>query len=411
MSYLLRWKREARTSLHSKLFLFIISPFIALLYSLKSLNTRSSFIIIFLFSICFGMAFSVTDVINDKQLDGVSYRVRFKDYCHTSAFEYYTGLEDFLSFDGRNKDYYYETVAFFVSRITENYHVMFFLFSVVFAFFQLRSLKYLVLNKDFRVSSVCMILVLLFAWNQIFNINGMRFWTAAWVGVYCMFKIFYEGKNKYFLLALTSPFFHGSFWLYLIVLLIAKLTAKFEKIWIVLFIFSIISSNILLEIVQGYNGFMPSFLEGSVYSYTDDFYVRDRFESTGTGFWWVDKLFGIISKIYINTIVVILILNRKKVELDNSSKSLFGLLLVWLTFSNFAMSIPSVGGRFVVLGYSLIAFLWLNFFKGKQYNIIIYLFPFAFFMAIYHQINLYAMVTNLFFYISSPFILIPQYLF
>ena len=398
MGHFVKWRKASRENVISKVVLFIISPFLSLLYSLKSINTKSSFVVLFLFSICFGMAFTVTDVRNDKELDGVSYRARFKDYCNTSAFEYYTGFEDFLSFDGENKDYYYDTVAYLVSRITENYHVMFFLFS-------------LVLNKDFNVSSVCMILVLLFAWNQIFNINGMRFWTAAWVGVYCMFKIFYEGKNRYFLLALMTPFFHGSFWVYLFVLLIAKLTAKFEKFWIVLFILSIITSNVLLEFVQGYSGFMPSFLEGSVNFYTDDFYVRDRFESTGTGFWWVDKLFGIISKIYINIIVVILILNKGKVELDNDSKSLFGLLLVWLTFSNFGMSIPSVGGRFVVLGYSLIAFLWLNFFKGKQYNIIIYLFPFAFFMAIYHQINLYGMVTDLFFYISSPFILIPQYLF
>lgn len=412
MSYIVNWKKESKVNRINKIFLFILSPFFSLLYSLKSINTKSSFVVVFLFSICFGMAFTVSNIrdFNNKN-DAVSYRADFEMYCLTDGTEFQRGFNDFISFKGENKDYYFDTVAFYVSRITNNYHVMFFVFSIVFAFFQLKSLKYLVLNNNFRISLFCILLVYLFAWNQIVNINGMRFWTAAWIGVYCIFKIFYENKSKNFLLALITPFIHGSFWIFLVMLVVAKFLSKYEKIWIILFIMSIIVSNILLELAQSYSGFIPSFIENEFRHYTDAMYVKQTFDTAGTGLWWVDKVFETLRKLYINALIIILIINRRNILLDINDIRLYRFMLVYTTFSNFGMSIPSFGNRFIILSYSIIAFLWLTSFKGLKYNWIIYLFPIAFFMSIYHQINLYNLVTDVYFYISSPLILIPEYLF
>lgn len=412
MSELQNWEKENRTSIANKIVLFIISPFISLLYSLKSINTKSSFVVIFLFSICFGMAFSVSNVRTEKNsADGVSYRSEFEQYCLSNGLEYYYGLSDFLSFNGETKDYYFDTVAFYVSRITNNYHVMFFVFSIVFAFFQLKSLKYLALNKYFTSSILCLLLFIFFTWNQIFNINGMRFWTAAWIGVFCVFKIFYDKKNKYFFLALVTPFFHGSYWIFIGVICIGMLFSRFEKIWIILFIISMIVSNGLLEFVQNYEGYLPTFLENSVSAYTNADYVYERFEKEGTGFWFVGKIFDAMEKIYINILVLMLIFNKNRSQISKNEIILYRFLLILATFVNFGYSIPSLGGRYVLLSYPLIAFLWLYFFKGKRFNWLIYIFPLVFFMSIYYEILLYASVTDLFFYISSPFILIPQYLF
>lgn len=412
MSYIVNWKKESKVNRINKIFLFILSPFFSLLYSLKSINTKSSFVVVFLFSICFGMAFTVSNIRDfNNNNDAVSYRADFEMYCITDGTEFQRGFNDFISFKGENKDYYFDTVAFYVSRITNNYHVMFFVFSIVFAFFQLKSLKYLVLNNNFRISLFCILLVYLFAWNQIVNINGMRFWTAAWIGVYCIFKIFYENKNKNFLLALITPFIHGSFWIFLVMLVVAKFLSKYEKIWIILFIMSIIVSNILLELAQSYSGFIPSFIENEFRHYTDAMYVKQTFDTAGTGLWWVDKVFETLRKLYINALIIILIINRRKILLDINDIRLYRFMLVYTTFSNFGMSIPSFGNRFIILSYSIIAFLWLTSFKGLKYNWIIYLFPIAFFMSIYHQINLYNLVTDVYFYISSPLILIPEYLF
>ena len=239
----------------------------------------------------------------------------------------------------------------------------------------------------------------------------MRFWTAAWIGVYCIFKIFYENKSKNFLLALITPFIHGSFWIFLVMLVVAKFLSKYEKIWIILFIMSIIVSNILLELAQSYSGFIPSFIENEFRHYTDAMYVKQTFDTAGTGLWWVDKVFETLRKLYINALIIILIINRRKILLDINDIRLYRFMLVYTTFSNFGMSIPSFGNRFIILSYSIIAFLWLTSFKGLKYNWIIYLFPIAFFMSIYHQINLYNLVTDVYFYISSPLILIPEYLF
>ena len=129
MSYIVNWKKESKVNRINKIFLFILSPFFSLLYSLKSINTKSSFVVVFLFSICFGMAFTVSNIrdFNNKN-DAVSYRADFEMYCLTDGTEYQRGFNDFISFKGENKDYYFDTVAFYVSRITNNYHVMFFVF-------------------------------------------------------------------------------------------------------------------------------------------------------------------------------------------------------------------------------------------------------------------------------------------
>lgn len=411
MSNLSEWKKESKKDINNKVILFVISPFLSFLYSLKTINTKSSFAFIFLFYICFGMAFSVSNIREhgDGSIDGGSYRYKFEEYCRTSATYYYSELEDYLSFDGNNKDFYFDTVAFYLSRVTDNYHVMFFIFSIVFAFFQLKCLKYLVLNRDFQISTLCMLLVLLFTWNQIFNINGMRFWTAAWIGVYCIFKIFYENKNRYFLLAILTTFFHGSFWIFFAMMIVAKLFSRFEKAWIILFIISVITSNILLEIIHGFSGYLPSFLQNSFETYTDSSYIKGL--SQGSGFYWVDQIFKIISRLYINILVVMFIFSKNKKWLDVNEYKLYSFLLVWMTFCNFGLAIPTLGGRFLQLSYPIIAFLWLSFFKRMQYNRFIYFLPIAFFMLIYHQLGHYALVTDFFFYVSSPFILIPQYLF
>lgn len=403
------WLKERNNDKALKLILFVISPFLSFVYSLRRIKTRSSFVVFFLFAIFFGMAFSVGSVRTEGSFDGISYRINFEQYKYVTQYEFSENFKEFLSFDEGKKDYYYDTVAYFVSRVTDNYHVMFMVFAMIFAYFMLKSLRFLTSEEKFNYSIAALILAYLFTTNQIFNINGVRMWTAAWVGVYALFQIFRNGNKRYFLLLLTTPFFHGSFWIFIAVTIMGYFLMRFDKVWVVLFFVSFFVGSIALEILQDASDQLPTFMQRMISSYTDPDYVKLR-SGPGTGFWWVGRLSSTAIRFYMNIMVYLFIRNSHMIKANPKTKALFMFLLVYMTFVNFTMPVPSLGGRYMRLAYPLIAYIWLVNFKDVKYQKYLYAMPFVFWFSIYGQINQYLAVLDKSFFISSPFVLVYKYL-
>ncbi len=405
---MINWAKERPDDIKAKWILFLISPFFAFIYALQRMNTKSSFVIFFLFAVFFGLSFTVTNERTPGSPDGVTFRAEFEEYVITSEVEFIDGFQNFLSFKDGKKDYYFDTVAFGVSRITGNYHIMFMVFAMIFAFFQLKAFKIFISNPNFRNTFFCLLLAFLFTYIQIFNINGMRFWTAAWIGVYCIFQIFLYNNKRYFLLALCTPFFHGTFWIYILVIILAYFLKRFEKIWIVLFFTSFLVSSLTVDFIISNSSFVPQFLQNTISFYTSQERIM-QVNAAGSGLWILDRIFKFITNLYINLTLFLFIKNRKHI-LVKSQKNLFQFLLVWLTFVNMAMPVPSLGNRYMLLSYPIIAYLWLSIFGEKKYRKWIYLLPFVFFMNIYHLMQLYSLVLDMTFYFSSPLFLLPKYL-
>lgn len=403
------WLKERNDDKAVKLILFVISPFLSFVYSLRRIKTRSSFVVFFLFAIFFGMAFSVGNVRTEGSFDGISYRINFEEYKYKSSYDYYEGLEGFLTFDEGKKDYYFDTVAFYVSRITDNYHVMFMVFAIVFAYFSLKSFKFFIKEDQFDASLASYVLAYLFMSNQIFNINGMRMWTAAWIGVYALLQIFGNKNKRYFLLLFITPFFHGSFWVFIAVTLLAYFLMKFEKLWIIGFFVSFFVGSIALELLEEASDLLPMFMQRMIASYTDAEYVQLRAEG-GTGFYWVSKLFSTLVRLYMNFMVYLFIKNAKDIKANPKSKAFYLFLLVYMTFVNFTMPVPSLGGRYMVLAYPIIAYIWLVNFKGVKYKKMMYAMPVVFWFSIFMLMRRYLAVLEPTFFVSSPFYLIYKYL-
>ncbi len=404
------WAKENKLQISLKIILFLVSPIISFFYSLKNIKTRSSYIIFFLVALFFGMAFTVQKGdLSGSTFDGSYYREIFEQFRIESYLNYLDGLKDFFTFNNGRKDYYFETIAFVVSRITNNYHALFFVFAFVFAFFSLKTFKFLTSENNFTSSLSCFILAYLFMTNQIFNINGVRFWTAGWIGVYSIFQIFRNGNNRYFLLVFCTPFVHGVYWVFIAVILLAFFLRRYEKIWVILFFISFLFSSIAVEVITDVSNFLPSFLQSLIHSYASTEALQN-FNQPGEGFSWVARLFDFLIKLYINLMVYLFIKNSDRIKANSKSKSIYTFLLVYMTFVNFVMSIPSLGVRFIVLSYPVIAYIWLVNFKGRKYQHVLYAMPIVFWLAIYTQINQYLNVLQFDFYVSNPFYLIYKYL-
>jgi hypothetical protein len=285
---------------------------------------------------------------------------------------------------------------------------MFMIFAAIFAYFALKSLKIFTSEYTSDKSYIYFVLLFLFMFNSIFNINGARFWTASWVGVYGLLTLFVKDNKKGWLFIIITPLFHGSYWLFLLIVLVASYLKRFEKSWIVLFFVSFIFSSFATEIIAKSLNILPPFLMKMADSYTSAEYLESR--QATTSYQKIDFVLKILVRIYINIMVYFFIKNSSIIKSNPKTKNLYLFLLVWMTFVNFSSSVPSLGDRFLLFSYPLIAYIWLVSFGTLKYKRFFDLFPIVFSLTIYAIFTLYTSVLDWTFFFSSPFVLIYKYL-
>lgn len=401
------WLPEKKNDILIKLILFLISPFVSFLYSLLRIKTKSSFVVFFLFSVVFGMSMNYDKF---SELDGFRHKEDFLTYQNQTISSYTNSVKAFFTSDNnQNKDLYEITIKFLISRFTNNYHVLYMFLAVIFSIFSLKTFKIFTSEKEFDNSFFTYVLAYIFMSIQIFEINGVRFYTAAWIALFSLFKIFRDGKNKFILLAFLTPFIHSAYYIFIFVLLLIILLKKYDKFWNVMFIISFLISEMSLQLVRNNLDLLPDYFAFWAGYYVDDSYIVE-INRTGTGFWFLGNLFSILVRAYINLMVVLFIKNSSIIKSNNATKNLYLLLLPWMCFVNFAQPIPSLGSRFMMLSYPIIAYIWLVNFKGVKYNFMLYSMPFVFLFSIYNKIGLYMLVLEPCFFYSSPFYLIYKYL-
>ena len=404
-----RFLAENKDDVKIKFLLFLISPFLGFIYSIKRINTKSSFIIFFLFSLCFGMCFTPKKSLT--YIDGQHYQEIFLSYRNSSVKKFENNFNKYIHFKTEIKDYYADTLAFFVSRFSDNYHVFFFFASIIFSFFLLKTFKYLTNEEEFNNSYTCFLLCYLFVNISIFNINGLRFWTGYWIAMFALFKIFKDKNYKYILLIAISAFCHGTLLLLLPLLLIAIVTKRFRNIWVILYIASFFISEVAFTAIEYVTDYLPMFMQKLVNSYTSIKFINQA-TAEGTGFWIVGEFFKHVVSFFFFITMILIIINKQKIIDEKRTENLFTLLLVLMTFSNFFSAIPSLGSRFFMFTYPLVAYIWLLHFKDykKNYSLFFNLIPIYFFMKIFNESRLYIQTLNIDFFISSPIYLAIKYL-
>lgn len=388
---------------------FLFYPWLSLFISLKSLNTKSSYNVIFGFCVLFGLAFSPSFY---SELDSSWYYRYFIDNSDISFRQYTNYVKTFFSKDNESKDIYVHTMTFIVSCFSQNVRFLFGGFAIVFSFLYLKSLRYLTLNKLFVNNSVvCLLLFVIFTLsNPIFNINGARFWTASWLAIYISLSLIIREDKRYLFLCALLPLIHASFWAY-IGLLIIHLFFKNNRILIIGFFVSFVLSGGMLAFVQDISSFLPDVLARYVEIYTSEGYMQFRADEIGYENWYI-RLLRMLKMFYANLLVFVFIRHFKKFK-SNNIKNLFSFILLLAIFANLTISIPSVGNRFQMLLYPLITVLWLyNAKELKKNNFLLFLFPIVFlldfyllFLNIVEVVDPYFYVSPLFYFIYHVFIL------
>lgn len=391
-----------------KIGLFLLNPFISAITSLRDIRDGYSHKLLYAWFVIFGIGFCAVN----ENADSFRYVEDFNRECHYSWDRYSHEIAYWLTFEGEIKDVYTLTVNYFVGQFTENYHWTFFIYAIVFGFFYIKSLK-VFLKYAQRNDWLFYMLLFMFCYsNPIFNINGVRFWTAAWIGVYVGLKLFVEKQYKYLPLLLLMPIIHGSSVIWVALLGVAWLSRYFQNIWIVLFIASsFVSAMTYLPLMDRYTDMLPQFMQNQIWSYTESEMAQERLAGHSQyGKAYADFLIALPG--YFSLLLsYLLIINRKKINAVETNKILLTIFLSLSAMTNFLSTIPSVG-RFRSMIMPFLVIIWLqNADMLKKYAYLFYAVPVLYAYSLLYWYRHMSSVTELYLYIFPAPITIIKYLF
>ena len=120
-------------------------------------------------------------------------------------------------------------------------------------------------------------------------------------------------------------------------------------------------------------------------------------------------IFDMLSTIYIN-IMFYLIYKKNNSNIPIQAKTLYDFFLVYISIINFVRPIPSLGARYFLVGFPLIAYLWLANFGAKQHKWVIYSMPLFMLWYLHNSYILFVYFLEPEFYYTNPFSIIANYL-
>ena len=371
------WLPEQREGGIVKIFAFLISPVLGILASLLRPNTKSSYLILFLSFITIGLAINVPDDRTDEMdFDSIAYRLNFEDFTSMSAADISATLAEYSEMgDSGATDIYAALVFYTVSRFSDNYHVCFMVIAIVFSIFMLKTMRYLVADEHYSFSVLCLILLFLFTMVQIQDINAFRFYTAYWIALYAILKIIMEKNLRYWVLLALTPFIHGSFFIIFIIFAMYYFFKLHHSFAIGTIIAGLLFSSIAVEAFSWIILHLPDSLGGHYGNYLNEWYIMRINEGTGGSLRWLGKLLELVVRISINVIGLYMAYHYNSRIAETKYKPAYFMMLAFLAFVNFTFMLPSIGSRYVMFFFPLLAYVWLGCFSEiKRWNWVIYAF-------------------------------------
>lgn len=249
-------------------------------------------------------------------------------------------------------DVYQPLVTWIISRFTDNPHWLFATFAAIFGFFYMKNI-WLILHwfKDSRINFIILLFITCFILvNPIWNINGVRMWTAAQVFVYGALRYFLYNDKKSLIWSLLSVLFHFSFLFPVSILLISVLFPLNITIAFIFFLITSAVNEIDLISLRSFLSFLPDVFQPRVAGYTNEDYVQIMKESSSRA--WHMELALFINKaiMYVWVLLSYLLYSWRPASLP---KKIFTFSLIFGGFSQLASNIAS-GSRFLTVEYMLL---------------------------------------------------------
>ncbi|MCI7273124.1 EpsG family protein [bacterium] len=396
-------------SVGSNLILFFLNPFLSAIVSLKNIRDGVSHRILYLWFLVFGIGFCAMN----EAADSFRYVEEFMMESQYTWGRYLLEVQEWATFESNIKDIYTLTVNVLVGKFTSNYHWTYLIYAAVFGFFYIKSLKIFLKHQMVKKEIVFYALLFMFCYsNPIFNINGVRFWTAAWIGVYVALNLFVERKYRMIPLLILMPLVHGSSVIWVVIMLAAIILSRFQKVTIGLYLASsFVSAVSYLNILNDYSYMLPQFMQNQIWSYTESEMALERLAGISEyGAAYADFLIALPGYFQI-LLSILLILNRKEINQNKEAGILMTVTLALAAITNFLSGIPSMG-RFQAFVIPFLVIVWsMNHDILKKYDRYFYAVPILYAYSLLYWYRHMSSVTELYLYIFPAPLTAINYLF
>jgi hypothetical protein len=347
----------------NQILFFIIWPFGQMINAVRHFRQPWSMAVLWLFCVYFGLVFVYGDPYGYGGGDSTSYALQLIEF-HENQHSFDQLWASIYSVNTNRADLYQPLLTWLIALFTGNPAFLFAAFAAVFGFFYVKNLWMIFTRISASVGVILFLFMLSYALvNPLWNINGVRMWTAAQVFLYGNLLYFLYDNKRGLWWSAVSILFHFSF-VFPVALLFAWLFIPRNAG--LLFGFYIATSFIkeidLFE-VRSMLSFLPDFLQPRVVGYTSEVYA----EGLATRTFAFHEALAINAGRWV-TYAWIIFAFIKRQEWMNSHKTyghIFMFALFLGGFANIASNVPS-GGRFVVLSNSLFYALFVLL-LGKNY--------------------------------------------
>ena len=393
----------------NKIILFILNPFISAIVALKNIRDGVSHRILYLWCLVFGIGFCAMN----EAADSFRYVEEFMMESQYTWGRYLQEVKEWATFESNIKDIYTLTVNVLIGKFTSNYHWTYLVYATVFGFFYIKSLKIFLKHQMVKKEIVFYALLFMFCYsNPIFNINGVRFWTAAWIGVYVALNLFAEKKYRTIPLLILLPLVHGSSVIWVVIMLAAIILSRFQKVTIGLYLASsFVSAVSYLNILNDYSYMLPQFMQNQIWSYTESEMALERLAGISEyGAAYADFLIALPGYFQI-LLSILLILNRKEINQNKEAGILMTVTFALAAITNFLSGIPSMG-RFQAFVIPFLVIVWsMNHDVLKKYDKIFYAIPILYAYSLLYWYRHMSSVTELYLYVFPAPLTTFHYLF
>lgn len=255
-------------------------------------------------------------------------------------------------------DLYQPLVTYLVSRFTDNGHVLFAVFALVYGFFYSRNIWY-ILEKlpNNKLGYLFILVTLYFLVCPITGINGARMWTALHVYVYGMMPFLLEKDKSKLLWVLITPLIHFSFlyvalfgllWYFLPYKMKVN-SSLFPTIALSFFIVTLFINSISLNAINGMlHEYAPDVYEERLGEYVDEDYAAGISSMNEQKNWYVAMSGNTAHWCYNLLLIALLPCLRRNFKNNEGLMHLYVFSLFLGGFANLMALMPS-GGRFQLL--------------------------------------------------------------
>lgn len=332
-----------------RILLFLIWPFAALVDSLKNFRRGYAKNLFWMFCIFYGFAFVYEDPsLGGFGADSARYAADVIEL-HDQPISIQALLGSIYSPETEQLDIYKPLVTWLVSIFSGNPRVLFMVFATVFGFFYSRNL-WMVFESVKRPVSVLLFLLMFYLAliNPIWNINGVRMWTASQVFIYGVLRYLLKGDKKGLLWIAGSMLFHFSLMLPIFLFFAWFFLPKNINLYFGLYILTAFMYEIDLAQARNVLSFLPSIFQPRVEGYTNEGY-SEVINAANQNLALHVKLSGIFTNWLIYIWVFILFIKQRRWEkILSPAINVFTLALMLGSFANIAAGVPS-GSRYLVL--------------------------------------------------------------